>query len=87
MATPSLRNLKERKIDLEKVIMAKIAASEQKRSGKADEIDDAYASMSITAEDVPGLVAFLNLLNDTPEEGFRDLILNAELLDTTDFWE
>jgi hypothetical protein len=81
--TPSLRNLKKRKIDIRKVILEKIAASEQKRSGKADKIDSAYAAMNIDRSDVPELVAFLRLLNDVPDSEFRNLILNAELLDTS----
>lgn len=86
-ATPSLRNLKERNVDIAKAIMDKIAASHQKQSGEADEIDGAFATMSITGEDVPGLVAFLNLLNDVPESEFRALILDAEILDTSDIIE
>ena len=80
---PPLRNLKKRKVDIAKAIMEKIAASSQKRSGEADEIDDAYASMDISNKDVPGLVAFLNLLNDVPDSDFRNLILEAKLLDTS----
>ena len=83
MLTSSLRNLKQKKVDFRKVIIDKMAASNQKKSGKADEIDEAYARMNISEEDVPGLVAFLNLLNDVPDSDFRDLILKAEVLDTT----
>ena len=82
--TPSLRNLKKRKIDIPKAIMAKITASRQKRSHDVDEIDDAYARMNISKKDVPGLVAFLNLLNDVPDSEFRSLILKAKLLDTSE---
>jgi len=32
---------------------------------------------------VAGLVAFIELLNDVPDEDFRNLILNATLLDTS----
>ncbi len=81
--TPSLRNLKKRKVDIRKAIMDKITASHQKRSGEADEIDDAYATMHISKKDVPGLVAFLKLLNDVSDAEFRNLILNATLLDTS----
>ena len=81
--TPSLRNLKKRNVDIPKAIMDKITASNQKRSGEADEIDDAYAKMNINKKDVPGLVAFLNLLNDVSDSEFRSLILNAKLLDTS----
>ncbi len=82
--TPSLRNLKEKKVDLRKAILDKIAASNQKRSGEADDIDDAYAVMDISKKDVPGLVAFLNLLNDFSDSEFRELILESKLLDTLD---
>lgn len=81
--TPSLRNLKKRKIDIRKVIMGKIAASRQKRSGKPDGIAEAYAQMNISKKDVPGLVAFLGLLNDVPDKDFRDLILKVKILDTS----
>ena len=81
--TPSLRNLKKRKIDIRKVIMGKIAASRQRRSGKSAGIAEAYAQMNISKKDVPGLVAFLGLLNDVPDKDFRGLILNAKLLDTS----
>ncbi|MFP6671011.1 MAG: c-type cytochrome [Pirellulaceae bacterium] len=81
--TPSLRNLRQTKVDVASVIKQKIAASKQKRSGEADEIDDAYAVMNIREEDVAGLVAFLELLNDVPDEDFRNLILDVTLLDTS----
>lgn len=85
-AAPSLRNLKKRNVDIAKVVKEKIAASKQKQSGEAEEIDDAYAVMKLTEEDIPGLVTFIDLLNDGPESDFRDLILDAELLDTSDFF-
>ena len=83
-ATPSLRNLKKRKGDIRKAIMGKIAASRQKRSGEADEIDNAYAEMNISTKDVSGLVAFLNSLNDVSDSDFRGLILKSKLLDTSE---
>ena len=82
-ATPSLRNLKKRNVNVRKVILLKIASSRQKRSGEADEIDDAYAGMDLSEKDVPELLAFLDLLNDVPDSEFRSLILNANLLDTS----
>lgn len=81
--TPSLRNLKKRKIKIREVVKGKIVASLQKRSGEAKEIDSAYSKMEISSKDIPGLVAFLNLLNDVSDSDFRKLILNAELLDTS----
>lgn len=83
-AAPSLRNLAKRDIDVAAVLKAKIAASKQKQSSKANDIDDAYGPMNITEKDIPGLVSFLKLLNDGKEEDFRGLILHAEIMDTSD---
>ncbi len=82
--TPSLRNLDKRKVNLRQVIMAKMAASETKRAGKAKKIDEAYGKMRLNKGDLPQLMAFLNLLNDVPDQEFRNLILNATILDTSD---
>ncbi len=82
-STPSLRNLKMGKEDLGKAILAKIAASRQKQAGEADEIDGAYSIMRLDEADVAGLVAYLGLLTDVPDDKFRDLILEATVLDTT----
>ena len=82
-ATPSLRNLKKGNVDVRKAILGKIVSSRQKRSGEADDIDDAYGGMDLSEKDVPELLAFLNLLNDVPDSEFRRLILNAKLLDTS----
>jgi len=81
--TPSLRNLRRRNVDIEKAIKDKIASINQRRSGEANEIDDAYAKMTITNDDLPGLVKFLNQLNDVEDSDFRKLILGATLLDTS----
>ena len=83
VSTPSLRNLNLGRKDLEKVIHGKIAASRLKQSGEADEIDGAYSIMRLGKEDVPGLVAYLRLLKDVPDDKFRGLILEATVLDTT----
>ena len=82
--TPSLRNLDRKEADLKKVILQKIAAANQKRSGDANEISDSYAKITITEEDVPGLVKFLAQLNDVNDTEFRKLILDATLLDTSE---
>jgi hypothetical protein len=82
--TLSLRNLAKRKVNIRQVIMAKMAASETKRAGKAEKIDGAYAKMRLNKGDLHQLMAFLNLLNDVPDQDFRNLILNATILDTSD---
>ena len=81
--TPSLRNLAKRKVNLRQVIMAKMAVSETKRAGKAEKIDEAYGKMRLNKGDLHQLMAFLNLLNDVPDQEFRNLILNATILDTS----
>ena len=80
---PSLRNMAEHNVDVAAVLKKKIEAAKAKKAG-ADDIDDVYSAMNITEEDIPGLVSFLNLLNDGEEDGFRELILNAEIVDTSD---
>jgi len=81
--TPSLRNLAKRKVNVRQVLMAKMAASERKRAGKGEKVDEAYGKMRLNKGDLAELVAFLKLLNDVPEKDFRNLILNAKILDTS----
>jgi arylsulfatase A len=81
--TPSLRNLAKRKVDLRKALLQKLEASRQKRSGKANEISGAYSAMKLSEEDIPKLAAFLKLLEDVPDDRFRKLILEAQVLDTS----
>jgi outer membrane protein assembly factor BamB len=82
--TPSLRNLAKRRVDLQKVLRQKLEASRQKRSGEADEISDVYSAMKLSERDIPGLVAFLKLLEDVPDDRFRTLILEAKVLATSE---
>lgn len=81
--TPSLRNLVKRRVDLRKTLLQKLEASRQKRSGDADEISDLYSAMKLSERDIPGLVAFLKLLEDVPDDRFRKLILEARVIDTS----
>ncbi|MEK6237229.1 MAG: hypothetical protein N2C14_21170, partial [Planctomycetales bacterium] len=52
LPTPSLRNPGKKKVDVRKAILRKIDASRRKRSGKADEIDAAYARINLNEKDV-----------------------------------
>ena len=61
----------------------KLAASKAKRTGKADDIDEAYARIHIKESDVEDIVAFLALLDDVKDEAFRKLILEAKVVDVT----
>jgi hypothetical protein len=82
--TPSLRNLAKRRVDLRKVLLRKLDAARRKQSGAADEISDGYSGMTLSERDIPGLVAFLKLLEDVPDDRFRKLILEAKVLDTSE---
>ena len=66
--TPSLRNLVKREVDLRKALLQKLEAWRQKQSGQANDISDAYAAMKLSERDIPGLVAFLKLLEDVPDD-------------------
>ena len=81
--TPSLRNMNKRKVNLRQIIMAKMAASEEKRAGRADEIDKAYGQIHLNKGDLHQLMAFLNQLNDVSDKDFRDHILKSKILDTS----
>ena len=83
LPTPSLRNMNKRKVNLRQIIMAKMAASEEKRAGMADEIDKAYGQIHLNKGDLHQLMAFLNQLNDVSDKDFRDHILKSKILDTS----
>ena len=80
--TPSLRNSISRGVDLKKALESKLDALRRKKSGEADGISDEYSTMQLSAEDVSNLIAFLKLLDDVSDERFRQLILEASVLDT-----
>jgi len=87
--TPTLRNLKREDKEISKAILTHLAASEARKSGKADDIDEMFALMSFTEKDVPGLVRFIKLLKDVadPRDNvklrakFRPLVNNAKPVD------
>ncbi|MCR9200110.1 MAG: sulfatase-like hydrolase/transferase [Planctomycetaceae bacterium] len=82
--TPSLRNLAKRGVDLHQALQKKLETYRQKQSGTADEVSDAYTAMKLSEQDMPGLAAFLRLLADVPDDEFRELILDAKVLNTLD---
>jgi len=81
--TPSLRNLGKRRVDLRAALQKKLNASRLKPSGEPDEISDEYSAMRLSETDVSHLIAFLKLLNDVPDKQFRELIVEANVLDTS----
>ena len=81
--TSSLRNAGPRGVDLRAALKRKFEASRLKKSGEADRISDEYSTMQLSAEDMSNLIAFLKLLDDVSDVRFRELILEASVLDTS----
>ena len=70
-------------MDLKKVFERKLEAARLKKAGTAAQISDKYAAMDLSKSDVTQLIAFLKLLDDVSDKQFRELIIKAEVLDTT----
>ncbi len=85
-AVPELRNTKRSKKELKAIIRKKIELAEMARAGKADNIDESYKLMKLSESDVDGIANFIRSMISTPKEGYRDLILSATILDTTDVY-
>ncbi len=81
-ATLSLRNIGKRRVDLRAAMKRKLEAVRLKKSGEADRLSDKYSDIQLSPEDVSNLIAFLKLLDDVSDERFRELILNAKVLNT-----
>jgi len=79
--TPSLRNTGKRRIDLKAALQRKIEAARMKKSGAASGISDKYSTMHLSEQDIPKLVAFLKLLDDVSDERFRELVVQATVID------
>ena len=75
--TPSLRNMNKRKVDVAKALRAKLTAA-----GKPGAPKD-YQSIKLDKADLTHLEEFLKLLDDVEDKNFRDLILQAKVLDTS----
>lgn len=83
MITPSLRNLEKSDEEIEAAIRGKLEMAELARSGETN-IDENLKLISLTDEDVTNLVAFIKSLREVSPEEFRQIIVDAEILDTTD---
>ena len=77
LPTPSLRNMNKRKVDVAKALRSKLAAAEKPGAPKD------YQSIKLDKADLVHLEAFLKLLDDVEDKKFRDLILQAKVLDTS----
>ena len=77
--TTSLRNLNKSSQALRKIIDQKIHYAKIKQKGGATEISDTYSKIRLHQDDVSALVAFIEILQDVPEQKFRQLILDSEV--------
>ena len=77
LPTPSLRNMNKRKVDIAKALRAKLTASEKPGASKD------YQSIKLDKDDLTHLEAFLKLLDDVEDKSFRELIIKAKVLDTS----
>ena len=79
--TTSLRNLNKSAQALRKIIDQKINYAKIKQNGDAPKISDLYSTIQLDQNDVTALVAFIKLLQDVPEQTFRQLILDSKVFD------
>jgi hypothetical protein len=77
LPTPSLRNMNKRNVDITKVLRAKLVAAQEPGALKD------YQLMKLNKADLTHLEAFLNQLNDVDDKNFRELIIKAKVLDTS----
>ena len=94
LVTPSLRNLGKSAPylhdgsaqSLEDLLKQKIRMAEQARNDANAGLDPEYANINITQDDIPALVEFLGTMNDAGQDHFREIVMDATILDTSD-WE
>ena len=79
--TTSLRNLNKSAQALRKIIDQKINYAKIKQNGDAPQISDLYSTIQLDQNDITALVAFIKLLQDVPEQTFRQLILDSKVFD------
>ena len=77
LPTPSLRNMNKRNVNIAKVLRAKLATAREPGASKD------YQLMKLNKADLTHLEAFLKRLNDVDDKNFRELIINAKVLDTS----
>jgi hypothetical protein len=77
LPTPSLRNMNKRNVNIAKVLRAKLAAAQEPGASKD------YQLMKLNKADLTHLEAFLKQLNDVDDKNFRELIIKAKVLDTS----
>lgn len=84
--TPTLRDMKKSGEELEKIIRHKMKMAAKAKAGEGN-IDAAYKIMRLEEKDVDQLVKLMQSLDSVSKEKFRKIIVDAEILDTTDVIE
>jgi len=77
LPTPSLRNMNKRNVNIAKVLRAKLIAAREPGASKD------YQLIKLNKDDLTHLEAFLKQLNDVDDKNFRELIIKAKVLDTS----
>ena len=77
LPTPSLRNMRKRNVNILKALQAKL------NMAKEADVSKEYKQINLNKTDLTHLKAFLNQLNDVDDKNFRELIIKAEILDTS----
>jgi len=75
--TPSLRNMAKGKVNIAKALQAKLSAAKDADAPKE------YKNIKLNKNDLKHLEAFLKQLNDVDDKTFRELILKAKILETS----
>ena len=68
--------MRKRNVDILKALQAKLNMT------KEAEVSKEYKQINLNKTDLTHLKAFLNQLNDVDDKAFRELILNAKILNT-----
>ncbi|MGY8771380.1 MAG: sulfatase-like hydrolase/transferase [Pirellulales bacterium] len=79
----ALRNLKKSQFELVKLVNSKLKTSHIPQSSDSKDRDTTYTKINIDDQDILKLAAFISSLNDVSDSQFRNLILKATVLDTT----
>ena len=79
---PSLRNLKKSDEVLKQIIQGKIEMAKKAQAGDT-KVDEAYKLVVLSDKDVDNMVAFLKSLQELPHDKFRQIIVEATILDTS----
>ncbi len=79
---PALRNTKKTAEELKAIVKQKVEMAAKAKAGDT-KVDPAYKLVTLTDADVDNIVAFLLSLKELPHDEFRQIIVEAGILDTS----